>query len=122
MLILKICKIYAKRKTDIVYDDLRKHFFTENEEFYCVHLLLAIIFFFIFNSFERLYSYGFMIIFFPKAYSESCKLSKMGRFAKITRVLDLGLLQHPRWSVSYYHKALHLGCSSSPRSASDHRF
>ena len=35
---------------------------------------------------------------------------------------DLGLLQHPRWSVpavKYYHKALHLGCCSSPRSASD---
>ena len=34
---------------------------------------------------------------------------------------DLGLLQHPRWSalwaVNYYHKALHLGCCSSPRSA-----
>ena len=35
---------------------------------------------------------------------------------------DLGLLQHPRWSVpavKYYHKALHLGCCSSPRSASE---
>ena len=34
---------------------------------------------------------------------------------------DLGLQQHPRWSalwaVNYYHKALHLGCCSSPRSA-----
>ena len=30
---------------------------------------------------------------------------------------DLGLLQNPRWSA--YHKALHLGCCSSPRSASD---
>ena len=39
--------------------------------------------------------------------------------------VDLGLLQHPRWSVlcfleavNYYHKTLHLGCCSSPRSAS----
>ena len=36
---------------------------------------------------------------------------------------DLGLLQHSRWSarlaaVNYYHKALHLGCCSSPRPAS----
>ena len=32
---------------------------------------------------------------------------------------DLGLLQHPRWeAVNYYYKALHLGCCSSPRSAS----
>ena len=35
---------------------------------------------------------------------------------------DLGLLQHPRWmqlqDVNYYHKVLHLGCCSSPRSAS----
>ena len=31
---------------------------------------------------------------------------------------DLGLLQHPRWSV-YHHKALHLGCCSSPCSASE---
>ena len=29
---------------------------------------------------------------------------------------ELGLLQQ---AVSYYHKALHLGCCSSPRSASD---
>ena len=28
---------------------------------------------------------------------------------------DLVLLQHPK----YYHKALHLGCFSSPRSASE---
>ena len=30
---------------------------------------------------------------------------------------DLGLLQHPRWvqAVNDYHKALHLGCCSSPR-------
>lgn len=58
MLILKICKIYGKRKTDIVYDDLRKHFFTENEEFYCVHLLLAIIFFSFLTRLRGLYSYG----------------------------------------------------------------
>ena len=39
---------------------------------------------------------------------------------------DLGLLKHPKWStlltiwstVNYYHKALHLGCCSSPRSTS----
>ena len=39
---------------------------------------------------------------------------------------DLGLLQHPRWSlcdklleaVNYYYKAFHLGCCSSPRSTS----
>ena len=41
---------------------------------------------------------------------------------------DLGLLQHPRWSalsykltaeaLNYYYKELHLGCYSSPRSAS----
>ena len=36
---------------------------------------------------------------------------------------DLGLLRHPRWSaVNYYHKALHLGCCSSPRSASETYF
>ena len=39
-----------------------------------------------------------------------------------TSEADLGLLQHRRWSallpaVNYYHKALHLGCCSSPRSA-----
>ena len=42
---------------------------------------------------------------------------------------DLGLLQHPNGAlcdncsrlkaVKYYHKALHLGCCSSPRSACD---
>ena len=42
---------------------------------------------------------------------------------------DLGLLQHPSGAlcddsqrlpaVNYYHKALHLGCCSNPRSASD---
>ena len=34
---------------------------------------------------------------------------------------DLGLLQNPRWlqAVNSYHKALHLGCSNSPRSVSD---
>ena len=31
---------------------------------------------------------------------------------------DLGLLQHLLPAVNYYHKALHLGCCSSPRSAS----
>ena len=31
---------------------------------------------------------------------------------------DLGLLQHPRWSVKYSHKALHLSFSN-PRSASN---
>ena len=34
--------------------------------------------------------------------------------------LDLGLLQHPRWSaLLYYHKALYLGCCNNPRSASE---
>ena len=44
---------------------------------------------------------------------------------------NLGLQQRPRWSslgnnsqrlpaVNYYHKVLHLGCCSSPRSASEH--
>ena len=58
-------------------------------------------------------------------------------FLKILRLraeADLGLLQHPRWStficdnsqrlpvpeaINYYHKVLHLGCYSSPKSASD---
>ena len=31
---------------------------------------------------------------------------------------DLGLLE----AVNYYHKALHLGCCSSPRSASESRY
>ena len=31
---------------------------------------------------------------------------------------DLGLLQHSNGAVNYYHKALHLGCCSCPRSAS----
>ena len=34
---------------------------------------------------------------------------------------DLDLLQHRRWKpVDYYHKMLHLGCCSSPRSAYNH--
>ena len=37
--------------------------------------------------------------------------------ARAASEVDLGLLQHPRWSA-LYHKALHLGCCSSPRSAS----
>ena len=46
-------------------------------------------------------------------------------FKDSTPEADLGLLQHPRWSallpaVNYYHKALHIGCCSSPRSASEH--
>ena len=32
---------------------------------------------------------------------------------------DLGLLQHPRWSINYNHKVLHPECCSSPKSASD---
>ena len=38
---------------------------------------------------------------------------------------DLGMLQHPRWSSIvelYYHKELHLGCCSIPRSASESCF
>ena len=43
------------------------------------------------------------------------------RIAREFTEVDLGLTQHPRCStlaVNYYHKALHLGCCSSPRSAS----
>ena len=39
--------------------------------------------------------------------------------------VDLGLPQQPTtWlpAVNYYHKALHLGCCCSPRSASVHEF
>ena len=41
-------------------------------------------------------------------------------FQLLTEV-DLGLLQNPRWlqAVNSYHKALHLGCSNSPRSVSE---
>ena len=38
---------------------------------------------------------------------------------KVRSEADLRLLQHPRWSTNYYHKAPHLGCCSSPRSASE---
>ena len=32
---------------------------------------------------------------------------------------DLGLLQHLLPAVNYYHKALHLGCCSSPTTTSE---
>ena len=55
-------------------------------------------------------------------YSHPCKLA-------IYSEADLGLLQHSRWTLSNnneqleaindYHKTLHLGCCSSPKSTSD---
>ena len=49
------------------------------------------------------------------------KNRKINIFHERCSEADLGLLlQHPRWStsVNYYHKVLHLGCCSSPRSTS----
>ena len=58
----------------------------------------------------------------------SCNLFIRSCFLSISEAV-IGLLQHPRWSafdnsyqlkaVNYYHKGLHQGCLSSPRSASD---
>ena len=46
--------------------------------------------------------------------------------SRLVAEADLGLLQQPRRStlctleaVNYYHKELHLGCCSNPRSASE---
>ena len=60
----------------------------------------------------------------PKNLSETYKLL-------LSSETDLGLLQHPKWSlfaiiinsftVNDYHKAFHLGCWSSPRSPSAYK-
>ena len=56
-------------------------------------------------------------------YLELCKLLKMLILANII-IKDMVYARSKDMleAVNYYHKALHLGCCSSPRSASDNDY